>query len=214
MIEGLFGKKIGMTHIFTEDGVIVPVTVIQAGTCHVVQRKVSGRDGYEAVQVGIGERSEKRADKAMKGHFKKASTPCFYHVGELKCAGKDEYRPGQVIKASEVFKVGDYVDVVGCSKGKGFQGSMKVHHFSGGGGSHGSMHNRAPGSVGSSSDPSRTYKGMRMAKHMGTDRKTVQNLKVVDIKPEENIILIRGAVPGYTNSYMTIKKALKKKAKV
>ncbi len=210
MIEGILGKKIGMTHVFAEDGSIVPVTVIEAGG-YVVQRKAKDSDGYDAIQLGLGEKKEKRTDKAMRGHFKKAGTPCLYRLAELKCSTGDEYKPGQAIKCAEVFKAGDLVDVMGKSKGKGFQGSMKRHHFSGGGGSHGSMHNRAPGSIGSSSDPSRVYKGMRMAGHMGFDNVTVQNLKVVAVKNEENLLLIRGAVPGPVNSVMMIKKALKKK---
>jgi len=210
MIEGLFGKKIGMTNVFTEGGVIEPVTVIKAGECYVVQRKVAGKDGYDAVQLGIGEKKEKRTSNAMKGHFKKSNTPALFRLGEFRCATKDEYKPGTVLKCADIFKVGDMVDVTGRSKGKGFMGSMRRHHFHGGGGSHGSMHNRAPGSIGSSSDPSRVYKGMRMAGHMGFDNVTVQNLKIVGIKPEENILLVRGAVPGPVNSYMSIKKALKK----
>lgn len=209
MIEGVIGKKIGMTHIYSEDGAMVPVTVIKAGN-HVVQKKTRERDGYEALQLGILEKKESRVNRAMKGHFKKAGTPCFYRLAELKGDKLDDYRAGQVINCADVFKIGDFVDVAGRSKGKGFQGSMKRHHFSGGGESHGSMHNRAPGSIGSSSDPSRVYKGMRMAGHMGSDNKTVQNLRVVGIRPEENILLVRGAVPGPVNSVVIIKKALKK----
>ena len=210
MIQGILGKKIGMTHIFAEDGSIVPVTVIEAGG-YVVQRKVRASDGYDAVQIGLGEKKEQRTSKAMKGHFKKAGTPCLYHLAEVKCSGEDTYAPGQAIKCAEIFKAGEFVDVLGTSKGKGFQGSMKRHNFSGGGGSHGSMHNRAPGSIGSSSDPSRVYKGMRMAGHMGSDSVTVQNLKIVAVKNEENLLLVRGAGPGAGNSVMMIKKAMKKK---
>lgn len=211
MIEGIFGKKIGMTQIFSEEGAIVPVTVIQVGGA-VTQRKVREKDGYDAVQVGIGEKKEKRTNKAMAGHFKKASTPCFYRLGEFRCSSEDALRPGQAIKGADVFKAGDFVDVLGRSKGKGFMGSMRRHHFSGGAESHGSMHNRAPGSIGSSSDPSRVYKGMRMAGHMGSAGVTVQNLKVVAVKGDENLILIRGAVPGPINGVVMIKRAMKKKA--
>ena len=202
-----------MTQIFAEDGSVVPVTVIKAGVNYVVQRKVKGRDGYEAVQLGFGVKKESRVDKAMAGHFKRAGSPALYRLGEFKCEAADDLKPGQTVNCADVFKVGDYVDILGRSKGKGFQGSMKRHSFRGGKGSHGSMHNRAPGSIGSSSDPSRVYKGMRMAGHMGDSIATVQNLKVVAIKPEENILLVRGAVPGAVNSYMMIKKALKKKSK-
>lgn len=209
MIEGILGKKLGMTHIYSEDGSQVPVTVVKAA-CYVVQKKTAERDGYEAIQLGILEKKESRATKAMQGHFKKAGTPCLYRLTEVKGDGLDAYAPGQAINCSEVFKVGDFIDVSGTSKGKGFQGSMKRHHFSGGGESHGSMHNRAPGSIGSSSDPSRVYKGMRMAGHMGSERNTVQNLKVVAIKAEENLLLIKGAVPGAINSIVVVKRAHKK----
>lgn len=210
MIEGIFGKKIGMTHLFAEDGSIVPVTVIKAATNYVVQRKAKASDGYDAVQLGIEEKKEKRTSKALKGHFAKAKTPCLRNLAEFKCENTDDYKPGAVINCADVFKTGDFVDVLGRSKGKGFMGSMRRHHFKGGGEAHGSMHNRAPGSIGSSSDPSRVYKGMKMAGHMGDSFVTVQNLKVVAVKPEENILLVKGAVQGPLNSYMMIKKALKK----
>ncbi len=209
MIEGILGKKIGMTHIYSEEGAMVPVTVIKAGN-FVVQRKTREKEGYDAVQIGFGEKKESRVNKAMKGHFKKAGTPCLYRVLEFKGTELDNYKPGAPINCADVFKIGDFIDVSGRSKGKGFMGSMRRHNFSGGGGSHGSMHNRAPGSIGSSSDPSRVYKGMRMAGHMGSDNTTVQNLKVVGIRAEENLILVKGAVPGAVNGYVVIKKALKK----
>ncbi|MBI5491664.1 MAG: 50S ribosomal protein L3 [Deltaproteobacteria bacterium] len=210
MIEGILGKKIGMTHIYSEAGEMVPVTVVSAAQCFVVQKKTKERDGYEAVQIGIGEKKEKRANKAMKGHFKKAATPCLYNLAEVKGEKLDELKAGQALNCSEVFKAGDFVDVEGKSKGKGFMGSMRRHHFSGGAESHGSMHNRAPGSIGSSSDPSRVYKGMRMAGHMGSRNVTVQNLKVVAIRPEDNVLLIGGAVPGAINGLVLVKKAMKK----
>ncbi len=210
MIEGILGKKIGMTQIYSEGGAQIPVTVISAASCHVVQRKTRENDGYESLQVGIGEKKEKRANKPMRGHFKKAGTPCLYTLTELKGEELDKYRAGAPLNAADVFKAGDIVDVSGKSKGKGFQGSMKRHNFSGGGGSHGSMHNRAPGSIGSSSDPSRVYKGMRMAGHMGDHKVTVQNLEVVDVRAQENLILIRGAVPGAVNSIVVVKRSVKR----
>lgn len=210
MINGILGKKIGMTHVFSEDGASIPVTVIKTDSCYVVQKKTRERDGYEALQLGIGEKKESRLNKPMKGHFKKAGTPGLYNLMEFRGEGLDSYTQGQLINCGEVFKTGDFVDVLGRSKGKGFQGSMRRWHFSGGGGSHGSMHNRAPGSIGSSSDPSRVYKGMRMAGHMGDRKTTVQNIKIVAVKPEENIILLNGAVPGAINSFVVISKALKK----
>ncbi len=212
MIEGVFGQKIGMTHVFAEDGSIVPVTVVRAGG-QVVQRKTRENDGYEALQLGFGDKKESRTDKPMKGHFKKSGGKCFYRLAEFKGSSLEAYVAGNDIKCSEVFKIGDYVDVTGRSKGKGFQGSMKRHNFSGGGGSHGSMHNRAPGSIGSSSDPSRVYKGMRMAGHMGDADVTVQNLKVVGIRPDDNVMLIRGALPGHTKAYVVIKMSIKKATK-
>lgn len=210
MIKGILGKKIGMTHIFSEDGASIPVTVIKTDSCYVVQKKTKERDGYEALQLGIGEKKESRLNKPMKGHFKKAGTPGLYNLMEFRGEGLDSYKQGQLINCGEVFKAGDFVDVLGRSKGKGFQGSMRRWHFSGGAESHGSMHNRAPGSIGSSSDPSRVYKGMRMAGHMGSEKTTIQNIKVVAIRAEENIILLGGAVPGPVNSFVVINKALKK----
>ena len=210
MIEAILAKKIGMTHIYSETGAQIPVTVAVAASSYVVQRKSKEKDGYDALQIGILEKKESRVNKAMKGHFKKAGTPCLYRLAEVKGTELDTHKPGAEIKCSDVFQVGEHVDVSGRSKGKGFQGSMKRHNFSGGGGSHGSMHNRAPGSIGSSSDPSRVYKGMRMAGHMGDRIVTVQNLKVVAIRPEENIILIGGGTPGAVGSVMIIKKSVKK----
>ena len=209
MIEGILGIKVGMTHIYSPEGVQIQVTVVRTDNCYVVQKKTRSRDKYEALQLGIGVKKESRETRPMRGHFKKSGTPCLYRLTEFKGTELNDYKPGQLIKSSDVFQVGDFVDVVGKSKGKGFQGSMKRWNFSGGGGSHGSMHNRAPGSIGSSSDPSRVYKGMKMAGHMGDDTVTVQNLRVVSILPEENIMLIKGAVPGPVNSYMVIKKAFK-----
>jgi len=209
MIEGIVGKKLGMTHIYSEDGAMVPVTVVKTGNT-VVQKKTAEKDGYEAVQVGFLEKKEHRVNRAMQGHFKKAGAPCFYHLVELKATDLNAVQPGATVNASDVFKIGDWVDVTGTSKGKGFMGSMRRHNFSGGAESHGSMHNRAPGSIGSSSDPSKVFKGMKMAGHMGDARVTVQNLKVVGIRAEENVLLIKGAVPGAINGIVVIKKAIKK----
>lgn len=209
MIEGIVGKKLGMTHIYSEDGAMVPVTVVKTGNT-VVQKKAADKDGYEAVQVGFLEKKEQRVNRPMKGHFKKAGSPCFYHLVELKGSDLSALQPGAAVNAPDVFKIGDWVDVTGTSKGKGFMGSMRRHNFSGGAESHGSMHNRAPGSIGSSSDPSRVFKGMKMAGHMGHARVTVQNLKVVGIRAEENVLLIKGAVPGPINGIVVIKKAIKK----
>lgn len=210
MIEGIFGKKLGMTHIFAEDGTRLPVTVIKAGKNYVVQRKTRDHDGYDAVQVGFDEKKESRESGPMKGHFKKAGSPCVYRVAEFRGEDLDKYKPGSEINCSEVFRVGDYVDVTGTTKGKGFQGTMRRWNFRGGPGSHGSMHGRGPGSIGQSSYPSKVFKGVKMAGQMGNSRATVQSLKVVGIKAEENLLLVKGAVPGPVNGYVVLKRSLKK----
>ena len=209
MLNGLLGKKIGMTRIFAE-GVEVPVTVINAGKNFVTQLRTAERDGYNAVQLGFDEKKPARTPKAMLGHFKKAGTPCFYHVAEFGGEGLDKYEPGQKLKCSDLFSAGDYIDVSGTSKGKGFQGTMKRWGFGGGKASHGSRHGRGPGSIGQSATPSKVFKGMKMAGQMGNKRATIQNLKVVAVNDEEGIILISGSVPGSVGSLMIINKSLKK----
>lgn len=201
---GILGKKLGMTQIFTEDGKVVPVTVIEAGPCCVVQVKTPDKDGYEAVKVGFIEvKKEKNVTKPIAGIFKKAGTPLFRILKEFRISG---LQVGDMIRADS-FSKGDKVTVSGISKGKGFQGVMKRHGFKGGPGSHGSMFNRAPGSIGASSFPSRVWKGMRMAGHMGNERVTVKNLEIVDVRPDQNLILVKGAVPGAVNSIVEIRKA-------
>lgn len=209
MVEGILGKKLGMTHIYS-DGVEIPVTVIEAGWCQVTQKKTRANDGYDALQLGFAEKKEKRVNMPMKGHFKKAGSLGFYHLAEFACPDVDSYEPGQTISCGEIFSKGDYVDISGTSKGKGFQGVVKRWNFSGGPASHGSRHGRTSGSIGQSSDPSRVFKGMKMAGHMGARKVTVQNVKVVDVRKEENLILVKGAVPGATGAVMVIKKAVKK----
>ncbi|HAK88107.1 MAG TPA: 50S ribosomal protein L3 [Nitrospiraceae bacterium] len=202
-MTGIIGKKLGMTQVFTEDGKMVPVTVVEAGPCCVVQVKTPGKDGYEAVKVGFIEAmKEKNISKPDAGVFKKAGTKAFKILKEFPMSGLNV---GDMIKA-ENFNKGDVVTVSGISKGKGFQGVMKRHNFKGGPGSHGSMFNRAPGSIGASSFPSRVWRGIRMAGHMGSERVTVSNLTVVDVRPEQNLILIEGAVPGAANSILEILK--------
>ncbi len=202
----ILGKKLGMTQIFTEDGRLVPVTVIEAGPCQVVQVKTPEKDGYEAVKVGFIEvKKENKMPKPISGIFKKAGTPHYRILKEFPMGG---LKVGDFIKA-EIFNKGDIVSISGISKGKGFQGVMKRHGFKGGPDSHGSMFNRAPGSIGASSFPSRVWKGMRMAGHMGNARVTVKNLEVVDVMPEQNLILIKGAVPGAKNSIVKIQKSEK-----
>ncbi|MBA4348945.1 MAG: 50S ribosomal protein L3 [Thermodesulfovibrio sp.] len=200
-MTNILGKKLGMTQIFTEDGKLVPVTVVEAGPCTVIQVKSSEKDGYEAVKVGFIEaRKIKNVPKPISGIFKKAGTPVYKVLKEFRMSG---FKVGDKIKA-ENFSKGDIVAVSGNSKGKGFQGVMKRHNFKGGPDTHGSTFNRAPGSIGASSYPSRVWKGLRMAGHMGNERATVKNLKVVDVMPEQNLLLIRGAVPGATNSIIEI----------
>ncbi len=210
MIEGIFGKKIGMTHVFAEDGAQIPVTVIKTGPCYVVARKTSTRDGYDAVQLGIGEKKEKNTSRAMKKVFANARTPVLSRLGEFRCLADDEYKPGTEVKCVDLFKAGDFVDISGRTKGKGFQGGMKRWGFHGGPGSHGSMHGRTPGSIGQSAWPSRVRKGVKMAGHMGNRVRTTQNLEVVDVRADDGVILVKGAVPGSVNSLVRIKRAFKK----
>lgn len=208
-MEGILGKKVGMTQVFGEHGAMVPVTVLQVGPCLVVQRKTKDSDGYEAVQLGLVEKSTPRkVSKPMQGHFKKAGVAPTRRVAEFKVEAGEEWKAGDQVKAS-IFAAGEYVDVVGTSKGKGFQGVVKRHHFRGGRATHGSMFHRAPGSIGASSFPSRVYPGMRAAGRMGGARVTAKNLRVVSVDPERNVILVSGAVPGATGTYVSIKRAKK-----
>ncbi|MGB9710959.1 MAG: 50S ribosomal protein L3 [Thermodesulfovibrio sp.] len=200
-MKGILGRKVGMTQIFDEEGRIVPVTVIEAGPCWVVQVRSKDKDGYEAVQLGFKEvKKEKNIPKPLLGIFKKAGVPPCRVLKEFKMAG---FNVGDKVTV-EIFSKGDVVSVRGISKGKGFQGVMKRHNFAGGPDSHGSMFNRAPGSIGASSFPSRVWKGKRMAGHMGNERVTVKNLKIVDVIPEQNLLLVKGAVPGGENGILEI----------
>ena len=206
-MTGLLGKKIGMTSIFDEDGHVIPCTVIEAGPCYVTQIKTRDRDGYEAVQLGFEMKRERLASKPEKGHFAKANVKPVRIVREFRGNGVSEVQPGQEIKVDTVFVKGDVVSVIGTSKGRGFQGVVKRHHFGGGFRTHGqSDRERAPGSIGSSSHPSRVFKGMRMAGRMGGEQVTVRNLKVVGIIADSNLLLIKGSVPGAINGYVEIRK--------
>ncbi len=208
MVTGLIGKKVGMTQLFGADGVVQPVTVLKAGPCVVSQVKTLEADGYEAVQLGLVEAKGTKENKPSTGHFKKAGVPPTRVRRELKLkAGGDPVKAGDQVSVS-MFADGERVDVVGTSRGKGFQGVVKRHHFAGGRASHGSMFHRAPGSIGASSFPSRVVKGMRMGGHMGADRVTVRNLKVVRVDAENNLLLVEGAVPGGPNSVVVIRKAV------
>ena len=208
-MEGILGKKVGMTQVFGDHGAMIPVTVLEVGPCLVVQRKTAGSDGYEAVQLGLVEkRTPRNVTKPMQGHFKKAGVAPTRRVAEFKIEAGEEWKAGDEVKAS-IFAAGEFVDVVSTSKGKGFQGVVKRHGFRGGRATHGSMFHRAPGSIGASSFPSRVYPGMRAAGRMGGGRVTAKNLKVVSVDADKNVILVRGAVPGSTGTYVTVKRAKK-----
>lgn len=204
-MSGLIGRKLGMTSIFSEDGSSVAVTVIEAGPCKVTQIKTADKDGYEAVQIGYGEKKEKKVNKAQKTYLDKNNLGYPQFVSEFKDLDAKALNVGDDIKVDS-FSVGDYVDVIGKSKGKGFQGVMRRHNFGGVGTATHGQHNRlrAPGSLGQSSYPSRVFKGMRMAGRMGNDNVTVQNLRVIQVLPEKNIIMVKGAVPGAINSIVKI----------
>jgi len=208
MVTGIIGRKVGMTQLFTPDGTVHPATVLKAGPCVVVQTKTVENDGYEAVQLGFVEDTPTRENKPTTGHFKKAGVPPTRVRREVKLkAGGDAAKPGDQVNVS-IFANGDRVDVIATSRGKGFQGVVKRHHFRGGRATHGSMFHRAPGSIGASSFPSRVVKGMRMAGHMGHDRVTVRNLKVLRVDAENNLLMLNGAVPGGPGGYVVIRKAI------
>ncbi len=207
MITGLLGKKVGMTQLLGDDGTIVPVTVIQAGPCVVVQRKTKQKDGYDAVQLGFVEFVKpKRVTKPMTGHFKKSNVAPARFVREVGVQGEAGANPGDKVMVN-IFNRDELVDVVGTSKGRGFAGFVKRHHFRGGRATHGSMFHRAPGSIGSSAYPSRVLKGMRMAGHLGNARVTAQNLRVARVDQENNLLFVRGAVPGPPGGYVVVEKA-------
>jgi large subunit ribosomal protein L3 len=216
MVTGLIGKKVGMTQLFAADGTVSPATVLKAGPCVIAQVKTAASDGYEAVQLGFVEARPSKENKPSAGHFKKAGVPATRVRREVKVAagGGDAAKPGDIVNVS-IFADGDRVDVIGTSKGKGFQGVVKRHHFKGGRMSHGSMFHRAPGSIGASSYPSRVVKGMRMGGHMGSDQVTVRNLKVLRVDAENNLLLLEGSVPGGPNAIVVVRKAIAaKKIKV
>jgi large subunit ribosomal protein L3 len=208
MSPGILGKKIGMTQVFRPDGQVVPVTLLKAGPCVVTQRKTPATDGYDAIQVGLMEFIKpSRINKPLTGHFKKAGAEGAKFLSEFKLrSGDGDFKPGDRILVDE-FKPNDKVDVIGVSKGRGFAGFVKRHHFRGGDKSHGSMFHRAPGSIGASSYPSRVFPGMRAAGHMGDDRVTVRNLEVVGVDSEDNVIMIKGAVPGPNGGYVMVRRA-------
>lgn len=208
MKKAILGKKLGMTQIFDENGKIIPVTVVEAGPCVVLQKKTVEKDGYEAIQVGFADIREKLVNKPLKGHFAKAGASLKRFVRELKLEDTSEYQLGQEIKA-DVFTVGERVDVSGISKGKGFQGTIKRWNAHRGPMSHGSKFHRAVGSMGASSNPARTFKNKKLPGHMGNVNTTVLNLQIAKIMPEKNIILIKGGIPGPNKGFVVIRNTVK-----
>ena len=208
MKKGVYGKKLGMTQIFTEEGLVVPVTVVEVEPCVVIKKKTVETDGYTALQVATGEVKEKHMNKPMKGQFDKAKLAYKKYIKELRLDNIDEYNVGDEIKA-DVFAAGEFVDVQGISKGKGFQGVIKRWGQSRGPMGHGSMYHRRPGSMGSTSTPGRVYKGKRLPGHMGVQTVTIQNLAVVKVDTDKNVILVKGSVPGAKGSILKIKSSVK-----
>ena len=208
MKKAILATKVGMTQIFNEDGVLIPVTVLQAGPCVVTQVKTEENDGYSAVQVGYADKRENLVNKPMKGHFEKAGVSCKRFVKEFKLDNAAEYELGQEIKV-DVFEAGDHIDATAISKGKGFQGAIKRHGQSRGPMAHGSKFHRHAGSNGAASDPSKVFKGKKMPGQMGNKQITIQNLEVVRVDAENNLLLVKGAVPGPKKSLVTIKETVK-----
>ncbi len=214
MVTGIIGRKLGMTQLFAADGSVVPATIIKAGPCVVVQRKTATTDGYESVQIGLVDAKPAKVRKPLEGHYKKANVPPTRIRREVKPAADGDPNVGDQILVT-MFADGERVDIIGTSRGKGFQGVVKRHHFAGGAATHGSMFHRAPGSIGASSFPSRVVKGMRAAGRMGGDRITVRNLRVAKVDAENNLLIVRGAIPGAPTGYVVIRKAVAaKKLKV
>lgn len=212
MCNGILGKKLGMTSLFGSNGQFMPVTVIEAGPCVVTQIKTKANDGYNALQVGFGEKKKSRVNKPQQGHFEKSGGACFYTLREFKVDNPEEYELGQQITL-DMFTVGEKICVSGKNKGRGFAGVTKRHGFSLGRKTHGSRCYRIPGSIGNSAWPSKVIKGKKMPGRYGNVRQTVQNLEVVDIRPDQNLILIKGAIPGPVNATVEIKKAKQKAGK-
>src|SRR5207247_5877673 len=208
MVNGILGKKVGMTQVFDPDGTVHPATVIKAGPCVVVQAKTAQTDGYEAVQLGLVEERPAKVGKPMAGHYKKANVPPTRVRREMKIAsGGDPLKAGDQVLVS-IFADGDRVDVIGTGRGKGFQGVVKRHHFGGGAATHGSMFHRAPGSIGASSFPSRVVKGMRAAGRMGGGRVTIRNLKVLRVDADNHLLIVQGGIPGAPSGHLVVRKAV------
>ena len=199
---GILGQKIGMTRVYTEDGEAIGATVVEAGPCVVLQKKTVKKEGYNAIQVGFGEKKEFRENKPMIGHFKGAGKGCFYHVREFRVDDPDQYELGQEIVIADIFKVGDIIDVRGKVMGRGFQGVVRRHGFSGGRKTHGSMFHRAPGSIGCSATPSKVVKGKKMPGRMGNNIVTKKNVTILDIRNEDNVLVVKGSLPGTTKGLL------------
>jgi large subunit ribosomal protein L3 len=202
--KGILGRKLGMTRVYDENGRAIPVTVIEAGPCTILQKKTFGKEGYNAIQIGFLEKKESRMNKPEAGHFKRSGGKGFYHIKEFRVTDPEAYEVGQQISLTDILAIGDIIDISGNTKGMGFQGVIKRHGFSGGGASHGSNFHRAPGSIGCSAWPSRVYKGKKMPGRMGNTLMTQKNLRVIDIRNEDNVLLVRGTVPGAKNGLLNI----------
>jgi len=205
MINKMFGKKLGMTRYFIDEGECVPVTLIKAGPCVVIQKKSTEKEGYEAIQVGFQEQKERRLSKPLVGHFSKAGDRYFSHLKEIRVEKSDEFELGQELNA-DIFQIGDLVKVTGKSKGRGFAGVMKRWGFSGGKKTHGSRSHRVPGSIGQSATPGRVYKGKKFPGRMGFQNTTIKNLMVLDVRPEINLIALKGTLPGARDNIIEITK--------
>lgn len=203
---GMLGKKVGMTRVYSEEGNVIAVTAIETGPCIVLQKKSVEKDGYNAIQVGFSSKKDSRVNKPMSGHVKAAGKGGFYHIKEFRLDDIADYQLGQEILVADLFKVGDLVDVCGITKGRGFQGVMKRHGFKGGRDTHGSMFHRAPGSIGCSAYPSRVIKGKKMPGRMGNALVTKKSVMIIDVRPETNVLLVKGCLPGATSSVVQIYK--------
>jgi large subunit ribosomal protein L3 len=209
MADGILGRKIGMTQVFSEDGTQTPVTVVEAGPCVVLREKTEGVDGYTAVQLGFKEVKKKRLKLPQRGYLEKHKVPYLKYILEITPDNPDKYKAGKQVVAEDIFNAGDIVNVTGVSKGKGFAGVMKRWNFKGGPATHGSMFHRSPGAIGQAAYPSRVFKGMKMGGRMGGKRVTVRNLEVVEVLKEKNAVLIKGAVPGSRRGLLLIKRVAK-----
>ena len=202
--KGILGRKIGMTRVYDVNGRSIPVTVIEAGPCTILQKKTVQKEGYNAIQLGFLEKKESKLNKPEAGHFKRSGGKGFYHVREFRVENPESYEVGQQVTLTEMAAIGDMIDIAGKSKGRGFQGVIKRHGFRGGRATHGSDFHRAPGSIGCSAWPSRVLKGKKMPGRMGNETVTQKNLKIIDIRNDENVLLVRGTVPGAKNGLLNI----------